>query len=233
MQVDGSSPVRVLAFSDEHLQQFALQHYLSGSPGVQLLGIARSSDELLTAAAQLRPDLVLVDLIPDLSLSIIRELRHILPSGSLVLWVRSISTELAHHALDLGVRGIILKTLPPEVLLQALGAVAAGELWLDKALTRDLLTARPIPLTRRESQLVELLSHGLKNKEIATALSISEGTVKVYLSRLFDKVGAKDRLELALYGLRNSRVAAVTSGAMRSRSNGVEEFRSIVVRPVA
>jgi DNA-binding CsgD family transcriptional regulator len=60
-----------------------------------------------------------------------------------------------------------------------------------------------VALTKRESQLVALLSQGLKNKEIASTLQISEGTVKVYLSRLFQKVGVKDRFELALYGLRN------------------------------
>ena len=65
------------------------------------------------------------------------------------------------------------------------------------------MTARRYSLTRREGQLVTLLSQGLKNKEIATALSISEGTVKVYLSRLFQKLGVKDRFELALYGLKN------------------------------
>src|SRR5450432_2214071 len=57
--------------------------------------------------------------------------------------------------------------------------------------------------TRSEGQLVTLLAQGLKNKEIATALNISEGTVKVYLSRLFQKLGVKDRFELALYGLKN------------------------------
>jgi DNA-binding CsgD family transcriptional regulator len=60
-----------------------------------------------------------------------------------------------------------------------------------------------VALTKRESQLVALLSQGLKNKEIASTLQISEGTVKVYLSRLFQKVGVKDRFELALYGLKN------------------------------
>jgi DNA-binding CsgD family transcriptional regulator len=60
-----------------------------------------------------------------------------------------------------------------------------------------------VALTRREGQLISLLSQGLKNKEIATALNISEGTVKVYLSRLFQKVGVKDRFELALFGLKN------------------------------
>ena len=69
-------------------------------------------------------------------------------------------------------------------------------------MTLALLTARPINLTRRESRLVKVVSRGLKNKEIATELGISEGTVKVYLSKLFEKVGAKDRFELALIGVR-------------------------------
>jgi DNA-binding CsgD family transcriptional regulator len=60
-----------------------------------------------------------------------------------------------------------------------------------------------VALSRREGELVSLLSQGLKNKEIASQLSIGEGTVKVYLSELFEKVGVKDRFELALYGLKN------------------------------
>ena len=70
-------------------------------------------------------------------------------------------------------------------------------------------------LTQREGQLVSLLSQGLKNKEIATTLMISEGTVKVYLSRLFQKVGVKDRFELALFGLKN-----LTTGQLPSTEKG-------------
>ena len=81
--------------------------------------------------------------------------------------------------------------------------VQAGELWFEKALTDSFLSAKRIALTRREGQLVTLLAQGLKNKEIASMLLISEGTVKVYLSRLFQKLGVKDRFELALYGLKN------------------------------
>jgi DNA-binding NarL/FixJ family response regulator len=62
---------------------------------------------------------------------------------------------------------------------------------------------RRAALTAREAQLVRLLSLGLKNREIAATLSVTEGTVKVYLSRLFAKLGVKDRFELALYGMRN------------------------------
>ncbi len=95
------------------------------------------------------------------------------------------------------------RTLPVESLLHCLERVAQGELWFEKALTDSLMTAQRYSLTRREGQLVALLSQGLKNKEIAYQLSISEGTVKVYMSRLFQKLGVNDRFELALFGLRN------------------------------
>ncbi len=123
--------------------------------------------------------------------------------AKIVLWVHTISTELALQAMSLGVRGILRKTLPIETLLRCLTRVNDGELWFEKALTDSIMSARRYSLTRREGQLVSLLSQGLKNKEIATALNISEGTVKVYLSRLFQKLGVKDRFELALYGLKN------------------------------
>ena len=81
------------------------------------------------------------------------------------------------------------------------------------------MTARSYSLTPRQGQLVALLTQGLKNKEIASKLNISEGTVKVYMSRMFQKLGVKDRLELALYGLKNltpgSHVSALT-GAPRA-----------------
>jgi DNA-binding NarL/FixJ family response regulator len=120
-----------------------------------------------------------------------------------VLWVHSISTELALQAMALGVRGILRKTLPSDLLIKCLQRVNEGEFWFEKALTDSFLSAKRIALTKREGQLVSLLSQGLKNKEIASMLLISEGTVKVYLSRLFQKVGVKDRFELALYGLKN------------------------------
>ena len=95
------------------------------------------------------------------------------------------------------------KTLPPELLLECIHKVHGGELWFEKSLTDGLAATNRIALTRREGQLVTLLSQGRKNKEIASLLMITEGTVKVYLSKLYDKLGVKDRFELALYGLKN------------------------------
>jgi DNA-binding NarL/FixJ family response regulator len=76
---------------------------------------------------------------------------------------------------------------------------------MEQSLSTALLNAQRVTLSRRQSQILALLVQGLKNKEIATHLGISEGTVKCYLTKLFEKVGAKDRFELALFGLRNLR----------------------------
>lgn len=152
---------------------------------------------------QHQPDILLVDLTAGITFGVLSGLHEVASHAKIVLWVHSISTELALQAMSLGVRGILRKTLPVDTLMRCLTRVNDGELWFEKALTDSIMSARRYSLTRREGQLVSLLSQGLKNKEIATALNISEGTVKVYLSRLFQKLGVKDRFELALYGLKN------------------------------
>ncbi len=82
-------------------------------------------------------------------------------------------------------------------------SVAAGKVWVDQDISQKLLQMDKIAITPRERQLMGLLAQGLRNKEIAWSLGIAEGTVKVYLSHLFTKVGVSDRLELALLALRN------------------------------
>ena len=149
--------------------------------------------------------------------------------------MNSISTELAFQAMGLGVRGILRKTLPTELQVKCLQKVQAGELWFEKALTDSFLCARRVALTQREGQLVSLLSQGLKNKEIATTLMISEGTVKVYLSRLFQKVGVKDRFELALFGLKNLTTGQLPVGEKGQRvgASAMPGLRSLVLeRPI-
>jgi DNA-binding CsgD family transcriptional regulator len=87
-------------------------------------------------------------------------------------------------------------------------------------------------LSRRQSELVGLLTQGLKNKEIAAALGISEGTVKAYLTTLYEKVGARDRFDLALFGLKNlggRRESASAGGTIRS----LVARRGVVRRPEA
>jgi DNA-binding NarL/FixJ family response regulator len=135
---------------------------------------------------------------------LLNQLRRESPDTKVVLWLHEITPELAYQAIECGVRGILRKSLAPEMIVKCVRKVHAGELWLEKALTQTFLSGRTIKVSKREGELITLVTQGLKNKEIATVMGITEGTVKVYLSRLFGKIGARDRFELALIGLRNA-----------------------------
>ncbi len=130
-------------------------------------------------------------------------LRRTFPNTAIVMMRREFSPEFAHLALDAGIRGFISSTAHPETLKDCLRKTGRGELWMENSLSMMLLEARPVRLSKRQSELIYLLAQGLKNKEIAGVLGISEGTVKAYLTALFEKMGAKDRFELALFGLKH------------------------------
>lgn len=193
---------RVLLSTDEPVLARGLQATLPSDTGLTV-SVCETLTDLPSQARALAPCVLLIDWTRDITFALLGQLRREAPDCPIVLWSRVVPTELAYQAIEVGVRGVLRKTLGPDLVLKCLSRVAGGETWFDKTLTASFLAAKTVSLTRRESQLVTLLSQGLKNKEIATALSISEGTVKVYLSRLFQKLGVKDRFELALYGLRN------------------------------
>jgi two-component system nitrate/nitrite response regulator NarL len=194
---------RVLLYSDEPILAKGLQAVLSESEDFELLPTSTTLSCVMAQIAHDVPDLVLMDLTTEITFAALSGMKHAMSRSKIVLWVNSISTELAYQAMGLGVRGILRKTLPLELQVKCLRKVQSGELWFEKALTDSFLCARRFALSPREGQLVSLLSQGLKNKEIAATLMTSEGTIKVYLSRLFQKVGVKDRFELALFGLKN------------------------------
>lgn len=194
---------RILLCSGEPILARGLESVLRHVQGFELLPSCSSIAGLQEQVASGKPEVLLLDLSPEVSFAVLSELKQSAPDTSIVLWVTAISTELAFQAMGLGIRGVLRKQLPAELQVKCLQKVHAGELWFEKALTDSFLSARRVVLTNREGQLVSLLSQGMKNKEIAAILMVSEGTVKVYLSRLFQKAGVKDRFELALFGLRN------------------------------
>jgi DNA-binding NarL/FixJ family response regulator len=205
---------RVTLFSDEPILAVGLASVLSPLVGIELGGTYRDLDTLLDAIHAREPDVLLIDFKPEENFAVLLEIRNRVPGCKILLWVHSISMEVAYHAMRLGVRGILRRTVDLELLLKCLQKVALGEYWFEKELAIGFMQAKPINLTPRESQLVALVSEGLKNKEIATALAISESTVRIYCSALFRKLGIKDRYELAIYGMKNMshRQHAVSEG---------------------
>lgn len=231
---------RVVLLSDQPILAEGLHAVIAANEGFQLVATCVNMSGLMQMAVAEHPDILLMDLTSEVTFGALTELKKAVPESRIVLWVHNISTELALQAMGLGIRGILRKTLPTDLLIKCLQKIHEGELWFEKALTDSFLTAKRVSLTQREGQLVNLLSQGLKNKEIATALMISEGTVKVYLSRLFQKLGVKDRFELALYGLKNltagqgavDRTARPADRAGEAGARTVPSLRSIVLERV-
>ncbi|HLY18408.1 MAG TPA: response regulator transcription factor [Bryobacteraceae bacterium] len=209
----------VLVYSDQPILAKGVESVLAADATLKLCGCCAKVSTFKEFLASARPDVALVDLTPQITTGTLTELRGLAPDCKFILWTNGLGGEFALHALTMGIRGVLRKTLPLDALLHCLRRVEAGELWFEKSLTDSFRSSRRVELSPRESQLVTLLARGMKNKEISTELGITEGTVKVYLSHLFQKSGAKDRFDLALHGLKNlSMAGAVMEGQGGLRS---------------
>jgi two-component system nitrate/nitrite response regulator NarP len=176
---------------------------LRDRPEFRLVECCDSLPAALRSLASAQPAVVLAYLTARISLSELRTLHNACGRAHLVLWGEGLSGEFAVQAMQLGVRGILASTLPVDAVVATLENVHRGILCFERELMESLLGQTRVTLTRRQGQIVSLVSRGFKNKEIATAMGITEGTVKVYLYKLFRKLGVNDRLDMALYGLKN------------------------------
>jgi DNA-binding NarL/FixJ family response regulator len=236
-----SSVLNILAFSDEPVFEAGLRSVFQVTPEFKAVpefkfhGVHRTAEDLSAAAKTLQPHLVVYSAVLDPDLTGIPALRRVSPGSAIVLWGREFSSELAHQAMELGVRGFLGSTSTPETIRECLHFSATGEMWMERSLANSMLNSKPVHLSRRQTQLLALLVQGLKNREIATSLGISEGTVKAYLTTLFEKVGARDRFELALFGLktlRNVREVEVERD-LRMRSQVRSRSRKAMAQTVA
>lgn len=131
-----------------------------------------------------------------------------------VVWGVSMTEAEALRLLQAGARGILRKSVNPDVLILCLRTVANGGTWMDEEVFRKSMrvdrSART-DLTPREHQVLELVEQGFKNKEIATELGIRPGTVKIHLKHIFEKTGVRGRYGLALTGLKEKGVVSISS----------------------
>lgn len=183
--------------------QSAINRFSLGELELLELGDIRDHQSWLSELQRSQPRVLLIDVQSFVPYGLLTDLQAVLPDLRIVLWVTRIHMQTARHAIDMGVRGVLTKESDLSLLVRCLERVAAGEMWLERKLTDQLLGAVSIRLSNREMQLLALVTQGLSNKEIAHALELTEGTVKQYFTRLFRKCGVNDRLELVFYGMRN------------------------------
>jgi two-component system, NarL family, nitrate/nitrite response regulator NarL len=213
-----------IVISDDHaLFREGLRKLLEAEPGISIVGEAVDGEETLKVVRQLKPHVLLLDLsLPKLSgLEVLAELSKLeLPTRTIML-TAAIEREQVVEALELGVRGIVLKHSALQLLLKSIRCVNEGQYWIGQEGVSDLIQAlrRMKPshnvskaphnfgLSSREMEVIGLIVAGYTNKDLARELGISENTAKHHLTNIFDKLGVSNRLELVLYAVDHGLVA--------------------------
>ncbi len=198
----------VFACESQPIVLEGLAKVLSTCDDLEFIGAASGLTEALDALKRQQPKVILIGQTAGLKVvfQFISDVRGTSSTCQPILWVNDLAEIDCFRALQLGARGILKKTLPVESLVECLRSVGRGDVWIEGSLSDQVVGAldrRSAPrLTPREKEIVHHVCGGLKNKEIAEALRITAGTVKVHLMHIFEKTGVKDRFELAVHGRR-------------------------------
>jgi DNA-binding NarL/FixJ family response regulator len=209
---------RVIIADDHPIVLEGLTQLFAGEKDFDVVARCSTGDEALSALRRVRPDIAVLDIrMP--GINGMELLRHVYDEGlptRVVLLTAEISDDAVVEAVRLGVAGIVLKEMAPRVLLQSVRAVAAGEKWLDdgamrraldKMMRREAGLADAVRvLTPRELEVVKMVATGMRNKQIAERLNITEGTVKIHLHSIYQKTGVSGRVELSIYAREKSLV---------------------------
>jgi DNA-binding NarL/FixJ family response regulator len=217
LPLDGEPTVMtsVLIADDDELIRAGLRLIIESDQNLVVVGEAADGQEAITGARTLRPDVVLMDIrMPEVDgLQATRSIVRDAGAGSRVLILTTFELdEYVFGALRAGASGFLLKRSSPEVLIEGIKIVAAGDGLLSPTVTRRLIeefARQPGPpsppdaaidrLTLREREVLSLVGAGLSNREMATRLFISEATVKTHVKRILMKLGLRDRVQAVVF----------------------------------
>ncbi|MFP3713397.1 response regulator [Puerhibacterium sp. TATVAM-FAB25] len=212
---EGAAPVRVVLVDDDPLVRAGLGLILGGSPALQVAGEAADGLAAIDLVGRLRPDVVLMDIrMPRLDgLEATRRLVAAASPARVIVLTTFDTDDMVLEALRVGAAGFLLKDTPPDRLVAAVHAAAAGEPTLSPSVTAQLIAAvsqgsddgrrrtagdRVAALTGREQEVALAVARGLSNAEIAEELYMSVPTVKTHVSRILTKLDAANRVQAAI-----------------------------------
>ena len=215
--------IRVLVADDQDLVRTGLRLILGTLDGIEVVGEAGDGEEAVRLARELRPDVCLMDIRMPL-LDGVEATRQLAGPGvvdpvAVVVITTFDLDEYVHGALRAGATGFLLKDAGPEMLGEAIRAATRGDSLISPSITRRLLSSfarsgrlesptQPIdPLTDREEQVLLTIARGRTNAEIAGELHISLSTVKTHVASLMAKLGARNRVEVAMWAYESGRVS--------------------------
>jgi DNA-binding NarL/FixJ family response regulator len=208
--------IRILMIDDHALLRTGLRMIIESRTGMIVVGEAENRRESLAAIAHEIPDIILLDL--DLGdengLDLLPDLLAAVPDARIILLTGLRDIEVQRRAILLGEMGLVSKQKAADTVIRAIEKVYAGEVWLDRTMIASILNDRVstsvapeqnaeaqriAKLTEREREVIQLIGEGIKNRQIAARLYISEATVRHHLTSVFAKLGVTDRFELVIY----------------------------------
>lgn len=188
--------IRVLIVDDHFMVRIGLAGSLAEEVDIEVVGEARDGDEALRAFRKHSPDITLLDgRMPGRhGVEVLREMRALRADAKIILLSVDDTDEDFHRALQAGANGYVTKALPRKDLLAAIRIVHRGGEYLPAGVAERLVSRQDRPdLSPRELEILRLVALGNANKQIASQLGLAEVTVKVYVSRILEKLGAPDR----------------------------------------
>jgi two-component system nitrate/nitrite response regulator NarL len=219
-----SRPVIGVLIIDDHLVvRTALRALLEKQPGMVVVGEASNKNEAVALASREQPEIVVLDLClkEENGLDLIPELLAAAEESKIIILTGVTDPEEHQKAIRQGAMGVVSKEVSADLLIKAIERVHAGELWLNRHMTATLVKElrrerASVPsapeedattqLTCREREIIGLIGEGLKNKQIAGRLCISEATVRHHLTSILRKLEVSDRLELLIFAYRHNLV---------------------------
>lgn len=242
--------VRVIVADTQAIFRAGLRKIFALEDDIRVVGQAETLAQAQAAVKKFSSDIVIFEAaLAANPVETVAELLRQSPEVRFVVVTPNSDEELTLELFRRGVHGIVPREVEPELLLECLRRVAAGETWLDPQATRWVLNAyrnqnnrpagaRPkVQLTPKESLIVSCVTQGMKNKEIALRVGTTEQVVKNYLRKVYDKLGVADRLELALYCLNhhvvdNAKIPPLPAGAELGKAKAAAAGASSTSSPV-
>lgn len=199
-EAPATPPIRTVLADDHPLVLDALEQLFRTEGDIEVVWRCARGDEVLPAVRRWRPDVLILDLVMGGGdgISVLRQLQAAANRTPTILLTAQVREADLVEAIRLGVRGVLLKDTSPRQIAECVRRVHAGGEWLERKVVEGKRAALEL-LTARELEIIRCTAAGLRNKEVADRLAISEGTVKIHLHNIFEKVGVEGRVALTIW----------------------------------